>query len=144
MGIITAFVARRRANAGMYRSWTQDNRRVDLVDIGDPVGGMPEKIRDGAFYLNGKPIEHATSRMPLAIVGSQIAQVQAVSNQDHGFIATKLQFAKSTHLPRGRQTAFEQDVNVETPPAQAFGDLLTISGDSRMALGGGYAVTEPR
>lgn len=96
-----------------------------------PINEYPQRawedVREGDFYLVGKPLNHCvgTARIAFTNEANQYAAVMSDSFLSHNFDSR----GQWTQPPKGRQAPYRERVNIEREQAIAYGNLVTLGAD---------------
>lgn len=116
----TAIVHRREPLRTERIPWRSNTRPVE------PIGyaGLPDPVRQSDFELFGKPIEHARAHMAIAVTGYSDGQYRAVMRDS--FVNPTLAPIPQIGMVKGRQSAYNERINLARTPAAAYGSLFEL------------------
>lgn len=112
-------------------------RSAGLVDDIDAVveypqgpHEAPDAIRQSDFTLEGKPANHAVSTVPV-FTSLNIAGIESIQADD--FLVTQFPRGRWTATPpfAGGMAPWSERVNIDVPPALAYGSLFQLSQPGR-------------
>lgn len=105
--------------------------RHPIMEAGDPYN-LRNIVHESDFASEGKPWASPGVHVNLY---SNVRSTQAIMSRFFGGVS-KLRFLRQPNrIPRGRQTVFGEDVNLERAPAVAYGDFATYTAQQRIPTG---------
>jgi hypothetical protein len=116
----TALVHRREPERTETYPWRANDRYVERIGF----SGLRDPVRQSEFEFVGKPMEHAQAHAAIAITGYSERQYAAVMRDS--FIAPLLAPDPQIGMIRGRQSAYNERINLARTPAAAYGSLFEL------------------